>query len=115
MQEAEGGCRSRKVGQKNVEVGAASHRKFNHTAVKTRVNDRKKEKNQIIKFTGEMKSELLDLAKERGGEESVSKWADTDGGILAPLARSAGARFPELPPATDPRCPCGIPHRVMTG
>lgn len=32
-----------------------------------------------------MKSELLDLARERE-EESVSKWADTDGGILALLA-----------------------------
>lgn len=45
------------------------------------VNCRKK----IIKFTGGMKRELLDLARERE-QESVSKWAVTDRGILALLA-----------------------------
>lgn len=65
--------------EKKIDITAASNRKFNNIPK----ND--EEKKKIIKFTGEMKRELLDLARERE-QESVSKWAVTNRGILALLA-----------------------------
>lgn len=74
------GNRSRKF-RKKIDITAASNRKFNNIPK----NDSQLQGKKIIKFTGEMKRELLDLARERE-QESVSKWAVTNRGILALLA-----------------------------
>lgn len=52
-----------------MDVTAASNRKFNDAPVKM-IEARKKK--HIIKFTGEMKSDLLALAGERG--EMAASW-----------------------------------------